>query len=1133
MGLVSMKSNLTWIGPSTNAPGKMPLEKVQNKITSYQEESIREQYDKFLIYDTPNINRLSFGRATDQPFIIRGIQRRGGDVQFYGPGGRTSPQNMMVRGGLIAFAARLAEDAVRMSKFMISPKGIIWNLKQVGLQASNPNVESTLPIRPTKSYNPLALAKNIITAPNGIHSARHGSRVTTGRYEDVQKQLLQTDASNVTANRLARLKVELFGTGAPSAVDQEQPTDLFGRIVQGISNFVEPLQNALTSFDGSEISELSGPGGPKSVFGIGYTSIRRTVTSGTVLKEQGGPHHGKAFWGIHYSPITKYESEATPGAPRTLEDSGAPGNSIEKTYQPKKDSNYPSTAFIPNRDAETGGHSLLNITERFSFESLYLESNSPVGGRYVGSEPDVESIDRPLVDTQTGLVGEGRAIIEGTPDSSNELFPMGEKYLESFTAAQNKSREEGIDDNPGGGRYVGSSPDGSEETHQRAKNSADKNLLDHAHKYHVYQNRDAAYPEGYYNIANANSGPRGKPVGGSKHNIYQSLDDEANLVRTLVDGKKIIEHVHSFIGEGTQGIQTNNPSTQLLNQATYTFGYVMRVLNGGQVYGEDWDAQDRVNLYQLIDPILGDASNKNTPQIRKSADRVFEPGSPVGYKPNPNTLISSKDVSGLNAVKVGEAIFNYFTPDLKFFTGNTREQIDDGGPHDYKSLKQKYGLLEAGDEFGNVFNYVYGLDNPDIVPTYNSKLFGSIYTPSNPKVGASPDSGQQAISGQTSRQVLDVDVDILAKLDPLQNEKARPDELGSIKQIGGKPKSSAGTPLVYNYMNYSEIRNAAKQGGVLNPGKIQEFRRAVTQGIANEIQSRNRTALGYGGAKQVDSLNALPVGGSPGKDDLVPFYLSRYGGSQALYFRAGINSVSDAFSPEWSQEKEIGRADPKVLLTGFGRTISLDLTLAAGSADELQPMWDKLNVLAGWTAPTYVGNGYRGTFIEITLGNMYEAMPCYLTSFGVDWDNETPWEITPGRQMPKYANVTIEVTYVGSSIPTDGSKFFGLAADRGQNPSAGANTPTGDFDAIDNLIEDAPDGVSDRLGAPYNMAKDLAGDLVDGAKDNFNSAIDFLLPGDQSGDNAASSQIAGVASKAYAGAKEGGKKIINFLNPFD
>ena len=304
MALVRMTSNLQWVGTSADAPGKFPQESIQNKITSYQEGEIREQYNKFLIYDAPNINRLSFGRATDQPFIIRGIQRRDGDAQFYGPGGRTSPQNMLVRGGLVAFAARLAEDAVRMGKFLISPKGLIWNLKQTGLQSSNPNVESTLTIRPTKSFNPVEFAKNFITAPEGIHKRRHGGSQVAGRYEEVQKQFLQDDADSVKSNRLARLKIELFGNGEPSALDQTEPTDLFGRIVQGISNFAAPISNAISGFDGASIKELSGIGGPSSVYGIGFTNIRRTVTTGNVLKEQGGPHQGKAFWGIHYSNVS-------------------------------------------------------------------------------------------------------------------------------------------------------------------------------------------------------------------------------------------------------------------------------------------------------------------------------------------------------------------------------------------------------------------------------------------------------------------------------------------------------------------------------------------------------------------------------------------------------------------------------------------------------------------------------------------------------------------------------------------------------------------------------------------------------------------------------------------------------------
>jgi len=1131
MGLVSMKSDLTWIGVRGEAPGQLSQTSIQNKITSYQEDSIQAQYNKFLIYDTPNINRMSFGRATDQPFIIRGIQRRDGDSQFYGPGGRVSPQNLMVRGGLVAFAARLAEDALRMGKFLISPKGIIWNLRQAGLHASNPNVETNIGVRPTKIYNPVKFASNIISAPEGIHSSNHGGMGAQGKYEDIQKQMLQTDANEVTANRLARLKIELFGDGTPISEDQGSPTDLLGTIAQGFSNFIEPLQNALAGFDGSEIDTLSGPGGPKSVYGIGYTSIRRAVTTGTGLKDS----LGNAYWGIHYNSSSPYESEEQPGSARTLKDTSSPGNSIEKTYDPKSKDGFPNSASIPNRDADTGGYSVLNITDKFSSELIYIQNESPIGGRFIGSDPEAESIDRPLVDTQTGLVGEGREIIEGTPESDIQPFPIGTKYLESFSPAQNKSREEGVNDNPGGGRYVGSSFDGSEETHQRAVNTEDKNLLDHAHKYHVYQNRDADYPEGYYNIANSNGGPRGKPTGGSKHNIYQSIDAENELIRTLVDGKKITEHIHSFLGESTSGTQTNNPSTQLLQNATYTFGYVLRVLNGGQVFGEDWDAQDRINLYQLIDPTLGDASNRNTPQIRKSAERVFEPGSPVGYKPLPNRLISSKDVSGLNAVKVGEAIFNYFTPDLKFFTGNTREQIDDGGPHDYISLKQKYGQLESGDELGNIFAYVYGVNDPTIIPMYNALPVTQLYSPSSPKVGASPAAGQLPISGQETKDIQTVDQEILAKLDPLQNPDASPEEAGNIKTVGGKPKASAGTPLVYNYMNYAELRAAAKQSGVVTgTKKVQEFRRAISNGIRNEIQTRSRDQLGYGGASQADELNLLGVGGSPSKEDIVPFFITRQGGGDALYWRAGINSISDSFSPEWATEKEIGRADPKIIYSGFGRTVSLDLTIAAASAGELIPMWDKLNVLAGFTAPKYVGNGYTGTFVELTLGDMYNGMPCYITNVGIDLDPEVPWEITAGKRLPLYCNVTIEFAYIGSEIPQDGAKFFDVAKFRGSNVAAGAadGKQPSQFDAVDDLIEGLPEGVSSVADEPYNMFKDITGDIAGGVVDAGDGLLDFFIPGDQSGDNAASKQISGLASKTYDGVKSGGKKIINFLNPF-
>ena len=103
--LVDLKSDLTWHGTSKKAPGIYSQTKIQNKTTSYQENDIREQYNKFHVYDAENVNRNSLGRATDQPFIIRGIQRRDGDPQRY------------KLGDVGTYATRLLEDSARFTWF--------------------------------------------------------------------------------------------------------------------------------------------------------------------------------------------------------------------------------------------------------------------------------------------------------------------------------------------------------------------------------------------------------------------------------------------------------------------------------------------------------------------------------------------------------------------------------------------------------------------------------------------------------------------------------------------------------------------------------------------------------------------------------------------------------------------------------------------------------------------------------------------------------------------------------------------------------------------------------------------------------------------------------------------------------
>ena len=77
-------------------------------------------YNKFNLR-TDSHNKNSFGLATDQPFILRGLQRQGStEPQYWG--GFADTLTDLPRGGIATASERELIDKVRIGKFMISPK---------------------------------------------------------------------------------------------------------------------------------------------------------------------------------------------------------------------------------------------------------------------------------------------------------------------------------------------------------------------------------------------------------------------------------------------------------------------------------------------------------------------------------------------------------------------------------------------------------------------------------------------------------------------------------------------------------------------------------------------------------------------------------------------------------------------------------------------------------------------------------------------------------------------------------------------------------------------------------------------------------------------------------------------------
>ena len=216
------------------------------------------------------------------PLILRGLQSADRRPQRWGidalgqQEGRTAANNLaaaldggFIRGGAMTALERSAIDTARIAKFMASPKGIVWAITQVGLGKSNPRVEknplNTLPFNDTRSHSGLTTLLSVPGSAFGLHFTRHGIPFANeaASYSQVHRALRNANDKGENT-RLWKLKSELFGAGAYNSVPNPNNPLSIG----GGGKKVNPSENPV-------IEELSGPGGPNSVYGIGSTTILR------------------------------------------------------------------------------------------------------------------------------------------------------------------------------------------------------------------------------------------------------------------------------------------------------------------------------------------------------------------------------------------------------------------------------------------------------------------------------------------------------------------------------------------------------------------------------------------------------------------------------------------------------------------------------------------------------------------------------------------------------------------------------------------------------------------------------------------------------------------------------------------
>ena len=178
----------------------------------------------------------------------------------------------------------------------------------------------------------------------------------------------------------------------------------------------------------------------------------------------------------------------------------------------------------------------------------------------------------------------------------------------------------------------------------------------------------------------------------------------------------------------------------------------------------------------------------------------------------------------------------------------------------------------------------------------------------------------------------------------------------------------------------------------------------------------------------IPGVNGTLEGGRLNINDLVKFRIQAINGSNPeestyMIFRAYLTQFSDNTDATWNSVKYAGRGEDFYIYGGFSRKIQIGFKVAALSAKEMQPMYQKLNYLMSNLMPDYNGLLMRGPLVKMTVGNWIDGQDGILNSVSYTVPNDSPWEIAlneplPGGAreliLPHIVEVSLTFTPIGS-----------------------------------------------------------------------------------------------------------------------
>ena len=1004
--------------------GQTPLKTIDLNSPNFDSNDNRKYFDdgKFkdrLPYNIPARDDSTTG--FDQPFILRpigntwGLDNPEGDGFFAGVGGFLSEIDSaagdIVRGapGFTGLVSRTLHDAVRLGKFMLTPKGIFFLAKQAGLQLLNPREE-------TRIYNPLSLAS---ISPI-VHMNRHLSEGDFG-YDQVTRLIGQgmdfimggeansplgsytkaiesgipfdTNWGTGTAKRttLAHLAAMVPGRGGKMTLGAlpELKFDLTRGTIESLS------PNTFPNTDGNQ-NTIPNSNKYKGIDTFGDSRYAQNFSDGnigakSILPIARNRHHGLKL---------------LPGGLATR---------------------FGGSQFVDNFLNEDGLFPSLAITDAVERTDVFKISHQPYSTEFPYSQEGGD----------TGFKNIGLA---------NQDFELARKTTVKDPEAPAVVRQSVIFSNIGDPLNdqveFGSTPYKTVDTLLSPFVSQGENQYG---QLLTYKEQLSQVKDGYIKLGTDSP---------SVIKYYNHLNTQKSADTTKVLGKTIV-HIYDPFKTVNTGFESGPfkyfyDNGQGLNKGdTTTSGYIKRYHDA--LTESSPSVSDRYENIILANNKFGKIAqdSKKNPTITINSVHRDESNFPGVITDEPRTLQS---------FPIGE--------DIQGRTGlNSYLKNEDGVQG--KSIGNLYGAMERkGHGLGKVDSLV------DKVKRYTNKTGDRILSHNRFQPNKEPNTAMKVRQGRKdssdfSPQVHEVNLSTPGEVATVDGRSQdglfiKDLEAKSITNSGihhrgvkGAPESKAKGKDVsnidrYKVLSYGELPDAKditktytqrvldEKGGDANSKTKKpipplmsytkdgstitiapKFGGIVKQNrILNQMEKQNLVKYGEGDVSEVYG------------DDYIRFQFYDLNNKKSIVFPAILSGIGDSVTPEYSSEKYIGRPDKVHTYIGADREISFSFNVAATSKQDLIVLWEKMNYLVGLCYPNWKkisdSNRMDAPFITLTIGDMYDRMPGFLQSLSFTVNDQSTWDIDEGYQLPKVMDVECTFTHIGKHILAQQGVHFDL-----------------------------------------------------------------------------------------------------------